>query len=107
MKELEIIKKWNPCKEGSTFLQSCETFKQAWDTCPRGDWMLWVSEKLNVNIKLLTTAKALCANTVRHLMRDKRSVAAIDAAILFGRGLINSEELKPAAAAAAAAEKAN
>ena len=65
--------------------------------------MLWIAKKLNVDLLKLTTAKALCANTVRHLMKDERSTNAIDIALKFGRGEVSKEELKTAADAAYAA----
>jgi hypothetical protein len=41
----------------------------------------------------LTLTKGHCANTVRHLMKDKRSRDAVDAAIAYGEGKITREEL--------------
>src|ERR1035437_150201 len=73
-------------------------------TCPRGDWLLWLFQKTNPNdLKLLTLTKAHCANTVRHLMKDKRSTNAIDVAIAFGLGKCSLEELNKAKIAAYAA----
>ena len=64
--------------------------------------MLWFYRKqYPENIKELTLAKGHCANTVRHLMKDPRSLAAVDAAIAFGEGRITEEELTAAASAAA------
>ena len=71
--------------------------------CHRGDWLLWLSKKIGIHIKPLTLAKGLCANTVRHLMKDERSISAVDIAIAFGRGEIGKTELKASCAAAAAA----
>jgi hypothetical protein len=77
------------------------TFKEFHKTCKRGDWMLWLFNKSNPDcLKELTLAKGHCANTVRHLMEDERSVAAVDAAIAFGEGKITREELDKAADAA-------
>ena len=96
------IEKFNACKESIAFRENYSDFKSAWENCPRGDWMLWIAKKLKVDLLKLTTAKALCANTVRHLMKNERSKKAIDVAILFGQGLATREELDFAAAAAAA-----
>ena len=65
--------------------------------------MLWLAQKLGVDVRVLTLAKGLCANTVRHLMKDPRSVVAVDAAIAFGRGEMGEKELVVAADAAHAA----
>ena len=92
------IEKFKACKESIAFRENYSDFKSAWENCPRGDWMLWIAKKLEVDLLKLTTAKALCANTVRHLMKDERSKKAIDVAILFGQGLATREELDFAAA---------
>jgi hypothetical protein len=103
---LEKIKKYNPCKDSITFMQKYETPEQALVECPRGDWMLWIAKRLNVDLLKLTTAKALCANTVRHLMKDPISIHAVDTALRFGRGEATCEELNAASAAAYAASAA-
>lgn len=69
------------------------TIGEAWDKCDRGDWMLWYYATVYPeNIRELTLAKGHCANTVRHLMKDQRSIDAVDAAIAFGEGKISREE---------------
>jgi hypothetical protein len=70
-------------------------------TCHRGDWLLWIAKRVDVNLRLRTLAKGHCANTVRHLMTDERSINAVDVAIAFGEGRATREELNFAAATAA------
>jgi len=106
------IEKYSPCEEGLAFRKQYSSFKEAWNNCQRGDWMLWIAKKSNINLLKLTTAKALCANTVRHLMKDERSIKAIDVALAFGNGTATRLELDDAAtdaayAAAAAAAAAD
>jgi hypothetical protein len=72
-------------------------------TCHQGDWLLWLAKKVDVDLRLRTLAKGHCANTVRHLMTDERSLNAVDVAIAFGEGKATREELDAAAAAAYAA----
>ena len=68
---------------------------------------MWLFRKTNPdNLQQLTLAKGHCANTVRHLIKDKRSLKAIDAAIAFGNGTITKKELAAAADAAADAAAA-
>lgn len=100
------ISRFNPCKESIEFRKNYSCFKSAWNNCPRGDWMLWIAKKLDVDLLKLTTAKALCANTVRHLMKDDRSIKAIDVALMFGQGKATIEELEIAADDAAATDDA-
>ena len=81
-----------------------KTIQQVWETCHRGDWMLWLYSRTNPgDLRLLILAKGHCANTVRHLMNDQRSLDAVDAAIDFGNNKISIEELNSFNAAAYAA----
>ena len=74
--------------------------------CHRGDWLLWLAKKCGVELQPLTLAKGHCANTVRHLMSDERSLIAVDVAIAFGEGKATREELDAAADAATTAANA-
>ena len=81
------------CNEAIAWSEG-KTINEVWETCPRGDWMLWLFSRTNPDdIRLLTLAKGHCANTVRHLMEDQRSIDAVDAAIKFGNGEILIDEL--------------
>jgi hypothetical protein len=71
--------------------------------CHRCDWLLWLAKKCGVELQPLTLAKGHCANTVRHLMTDERSLKAVDVAIAFGEGKATREELDDAADAATTA----
>jgi hypothetical protein len=100
------IKKYNPCEEGFDYYKSKKDFKEAWEQCPRGDWMLWTAKKLRVDHRVLTLAKALCAKTVLHLMTDERSVKAVSVAEAYGRGEVTKDAADAAAAYAADAADA-
>jgi hypothetical protein len=89
MKKFDIVD-FFPCPDGLEYYESKASAEEAWNDCPRGDWMLWIAAKLGIDDRLLTKAKALCANTVRHLMTDKRSTDAVDAALLYAAGGIDS-----------------
>jgi len=91
------LTKYNPCQEAVEFRNQFNTFQEAWDACPRGDWMLWIAQKVGVNIHPLTYTKALCAETVIHLMKDERSINAIKVAKRFGKYKATAEELAKAA----------
>ena len=55
------------------------TLQEFYETCPRGDWMLQILTLTHPTKKNeLRLAAAHCANTVRHLMADKRSTDVID-----------------------------
>ena len=99
----EQLKKFNELKnslsngEFKDYIKSKITFKDAWDDCRRGDWMLWFASNQQINNRKLTLAKGMIARTVIHLMTDYRSKKAVDAAIAYGHGKINEVELKKAA----------
>ena len=94
------------CRDAVAWAQG-KDFKQVWQTCERGDWMLWLAHWLMRNdsvftLQQITKAKVRCARLVQHLMKDNRSIQAIDVAERFSEGLATREELNAAAAAAAA-----
>ena len=102
MKKLEFIN-LEACDEVADWA-SGKTWQEVYTTCHRGEWLLWLFAKTNPDdLRELTLAKGHCANTVRHLMKDERSIAAVDAAIAFGEGKITKKKLDAAAASAAAA----
>jgi hypothetical protein len=80
-----------------------KTIEQVVAECHRGDWLLWLANRCGVELQPLTLAKSYCANTVRHLMSDERSVKAVDVAIAFGEGRATRDELDAATSAAYAA----
>jgi hypothetical protein len=101
MKDLLI--KLNACQDAKDWAAD-KDWKEIFETCHRGDWFLWLFKKTNPNdLQLLTLAKGHCANTVRDLMKDERSIKAIDVAIAFGESKASREELDAAAYAARAA----
>ena len=103
------ITQFKPCDKGLEYYEGKSSFEKAWNDCPRGDWMLWIAAMLRIDERTLTRAKALCANTVRHLMKDERSTDAIDAALRYSNYEIDREELNKYADAAddAIADAAN
>ena len=98
-----LLKELDACEQAREWAAD-KNWEEIYKTCHRGDWFLWLFKKTNPNdLQLLTLASGNCANTVRHLMKDKRSINAVDAAIAFGLGEITKDELAAAANAANAA----
>ena len=96
----QLLKKLEACQEAREWAGD-KSWEEIYATCHRGDWLLWLFKKTNPkDLRLLTLAKGHCANTVRHLMADQRSINAVDASIAFGEGKISIKELKAAADAA-------
>jgi hypothetical protein len=98
MKELLI--KLNACDEAIEWAGD-RTIEEIVKDCDRGDWLLWLAKKIDIELQPLTLAKGHCANTVRHLMENERSIKAVDMAIAFGEGKATMKELNNAANAAA------
>jgi hypothetical protein len=90
----------NACKPTVEWAEN-KTTEEFVATCHRGDWLLWLAQKCDIGLQPLTLAKGHCANTVRHLMKDERSIKAVDIAIAFGEGKATREELDAAKSAAA------
>ena len=101
-----LLKRLAACPEACIWAKG-KTWAEIYSTCERGDWMLWLFVRTNpCNKRLRTLAAGRCANTVRHLMTDPRSIAGADAAIAYGEGRIGIAALRKAADAAWAAARA-
>ena len=100
------LERLNACRDAVKYVRTQKSAVDAWNNCPRGDWMLWIASRLKVDKRLLTLAKGHCAKTVLHLMQDQRSIDAVNAAIDYGNGLIDNNQLAAAYADAAAAAAA-
>ena len=101
----ELLIDINACEEARLWAGDRtieEVLRDSW----RGDWLLWLAKKLDLPLNKLTLAKARCAKTVIHLMKDKRSVNAVNVAEKFGLDECTLEELNNAANAAYAASYA-
>jgi hypothetical protein len=101
----QYLKSVKACKPAVEWAGN-KTIEEVVATCHRGDWLLWLAKKCDIGLQPLTLVKGHCANTVRHLMKDERSIRAVDVAIAFGEGKATREELDAAAAAAVAANAA-
>ena len=76
---MSYLKAISACESGQEWADGQADYKTAWDTCERGDWMIWIASKQLDNRKL-TGAKAECAGLVEHLMKDEELRVAADAA---------------------------
>jgi hypothetical protein len=68
--------------------------------CCNYSTILPMARALGVDDKLIAKAKALCVDTVRHFISDKRCAKALDATFLYVAGKISREELNKYADAA-------
>lgn len=100
------MKKWlqknNACNPSIIWIKqnNIQSLKEAWYACERGDWLLWMAEKLGVDKHKLVLCGALCAHTVVQYMEDARSRNAVRIAFLWGRGKATDKQLSSAGDAA-------
>ena len=95
----ELLIKLYACSDAKEWA-SDKTIEEVVNTCHRGDWLLWLAKRVDIDIRPLTLAKARCAKTVIHLMKDQRSIDAVNIAERFGLNECTMEELSAAYTAA-------
>jgi len=95
-KFIAILNKLGTCEEAMEWLSSQTSLQQAWGSCERGDWMLWLITALKMNERKLSLTKGRVAKEVVHLMNDEKSIAAVQAAIDYGNEEISRDELEKA-----------
>lgn len=93
----------NICNAGKLFCDT-KTWADTYTLCIIGEWVLWLFHRTNPNdIKEITLAKGYCAQTVVHLMKDQRSIDAVNVAINYGQNLATEQELQDAIVSSKAA----
>lgn len=90
-----------------TSIKYCEnkSSEQAWDECQDPEWMLWVLDysKHEHTERELRLIAVEFARMVQHLMKDERSIRALEVAERYANGQATEEELANARSAARAA----
>ena len=112
----EFCRVTNACEEGREFAAQHATMADVWDKCPRPDWLLWITDKLNQrpDDRTLRLFAIWCARstplgdarTTGDLLTDPRSLAALEVAERYAHGQATAEELAVAWNAAWAAARA-
>ena len=97
---LEWLQANEACKESIKWIKqnNIQSLENAWYTCERGNWLLWMAEKLKVDKRKLVLCAALYAHTVMQYMEDARSRDAVRIAFLWGRRKTTDIELEKASA---------
>lgn len=95
------LQKHNACREGAAYARTQKSLAEVWDNCPKLEWLFWMLAKQpNKPEKELRLFAVWCARQVQHLMKDKRSLDALDVAERFALGKASVEELRAARDAA-------
>jgi hypothetical protein len=105
MEHTDYLNSLHACSAAVKYASRFPTLQDAWNTCERGDWMLWlIARTTNLNddaqLRKLTLAKARCAALVIDKMTDERCRHAVAVAEMFGLGKATRDELDAAADAA-------
>jgi len=95
------ISKYSPCSDAATWLGNQTNITEAWNACPRGDWMLWLAARVGVERPTLVKAAAACARLSFVYVKEGeiRPLKAIEAAEAWAEN--PTEENRKAADAAA------
>jgi hypothetical protein len=112
----EQIRHLRPCMEAREWLHKQKDWQEAWDTCPRGDWLLWLHSRLNPGMprgdewhKVYVRIACEAARSVLGSVPagELRPLAAIELAERFAAGDdVSESDLRAAAAGAADAAAA-
>ena len=79
----ELLHELDACSEATQWAEQYSTIEEIVQNVHRGDWLLWLAQKVGVELKPLILAKVNCAKTVIHLMKDERSLKALEVAEKF------------------------
>jgi|WetSurMetagenome_2_1015567.scaffolds.fasta_scaffold167117_4 hypothetical protein len=106
---VSVLRGLRACEESVTWargLPSGTTLQQAWDLCPRADWLLWVLGEAKADRRLFVLAACACARTsLRFVTSDeKRPRIAIETAESWARGEALDDEVLEAVYAAIGAD---
>jgi hypothetical protein len=106
----ETLARLGACEDAAAWAKGFKgTARQAWLACERGDWLMWLCARLEVDRKLVVTAACDCAEPALKYVRagEDRPRKAIETARAWVRGEATIAEVRAAAAADAAAAAAD
>ena len=107
MKQLLKLNEMNACDEAIDWIKTQPDWATAWNTCVRGEWMLWLLGRLSKgpeskSRKLLVLTSCECVRlSLKYVTKGEDSpLIAIKTAEKWARGLATLQEVKKAAASA-------
>ena len=108
MKPQDLLKELHACNVAVAWFDSRNPHR-AWRECKRGDWMLWLAERLNIDRNLIVTAACDCAELSLRFVTAGEAVPkeAITVTRRWLAGKATMEEVHAAANAAAYAADAD
>jgi hypothetical protein len=103
----DFLRNINACHETIKWVGN-RTAQQAWNDCPRADWMLWWLAKIGMQNRMLVTLKCKCVRTALEYMpkdegRPRAAIELVEMLAFYSPGSITKRDLMAAAQAAWAA----
>ena len=94
---LEKLKKLGACEDAVDWASQVSSLGEAWDSCERADWLLWLAARTSRR-ELVVAAACACARTVLHLVPEgeERPRLAIETAEAWTRGEATIDEVRKA-----------
>lgn len=102
----ERLRDMGACIEALEWLANCDSWATAWNTCQRGDWMLWLAARKNIDRRRPVLAACECARIALPYAKDPSALVAIETTERWARGEATVDEVRAAANAANAAANA-
>lgn len=107
----EFCRKFEACTAGMRFALKFKTMRECYGALLKGEagdksaeWAIWTATRVGVmSDRDLRLFAVRCARRAPHLMKDQRSIAALDVAERYANGEASKGELSAAYAAARAA----
>lgn len=105
----ELLRRLHACEEARKWATG-RTLRNAWDTCGRGDWLLWLAGRMEGKRgwhtrQQIVLAACACAETALHYVPagENRPRLAIEVARRWAAGRAEIAEVRIAAASVSAA----
>ena len=102
---IKFAERKDACPEAMAWLETQETPREAWDTCERPDWMIWLAVRRGIDRKVLVRIACDCARTALRFVPEgeDRPRLAIETTERWLIGEATIEEVRAARGAAYAA----
>jgi len=96
---IQRLESLGACQPAIDWLRTQSTPRQAWESCERADWLLWIAERHGAPESAVRLAACACARTALQYVPagEDRPLRAIETAERFARGEATVEELDAAA----------
>ena len=87
-----LLRRYGACIEALQWAKGQPVSAATWRACKRGDWMLWIADRLGVGRKLTVPAACAFVSTALH-RREKRLLKAVKTAAAYAHGEATDAEM--------------